>query len=304
MKKLKKSAYIALIVIIVVLSLTIYTNASKENSESEKEKVFAEIKFIEIKLENMLNTMNNIETRNYSLVTSKLSKQSTEKSSSGSDNQSESGGTSSGGDSKGESQGSEKNNQDSQKQDEQESKKFELKAGGVLTSKEDINWDNIKNEIENIYTSIPGITLDLYGENINQEDILGFNSEFDNLTKIVKDENKKETMQEITKVYDYLPKFLKQSKQEQLYVTGVETKSNIFKAYSKLDIKDWQGIGNDVKNAIDVYSKLLSSTEIDSNKQYNISKVYVMLNELQNAVNIQDESVFLIKYKNLLEEMI
>ena len=28
-----------------------------------------------------------------------------------------------------------------------------------------------------------------------------------------------------------------------------------------------------------------------------------MLNELQNAVNLKDTTVFLIKYKNLLEEM-
>ena len=28
-----------------------------------------------------------------------------------------------------------------------------------------------------------------------------------------------------------------------------------------------------------------------------------MLNELQNAINEQDETVFLIKYKNLLEEI-
>ena len=28
-----------------------------------------------------------------------------------------------------------------------------------------------------------------------------------------------------------------------------------------------------------------------------------MLNELQNAVNMQDVSVFLIKYKNLIEEV-
>ena len=28
-----------------------------------------------------------------------------------------------------------------------------------------------------------------------------------------------------------------------------------------------------------------------------------MLNELQNATNVKDEAVFLIKYKNLLEEI-
>mgnify|MGYP004640057895 FL=1 len=52
-----------------------------------------------------------------------------------------------------------------------------------------------------------------------------------------------------------------------------------------------------------MYSKLLSNTKLDSSKQYNISKIYVMINELQNAVEVQNESVFLIKYKNILEEM-
>ena len=45
------------------------------------------------------------------------------------------------------------------------------------------------------------------------------------------------------------------------------------------------------------------NTNTDSNKQYVINKIYIMLNELQNAVNMQDESIFLIKYKNILEEM-
>lgn len=42
---------------------------------------------------------------------------------------------------------------------------------------------------------------------------------------------------------------------------------------------------------------------MDSRKQYNISKGYVMLNELKSATVLQDSAVFLIKYKNLLEEM-
>ena len=62
-------------------------------------------------------------------------------------------------------------------------------------------------------------------------------------------------------------------------------------------------LSNDIKNAIDTYSKLLTNTEIDARKQYNVSKGYIMLNELQNAVSLNNSTVFLIKYKNLLEEM-
>ena len=138
---------------------------------------------------------------------------------------------------------------------------------------------------------------------MNQDDILGFNKEFDNLTLVVKNQNKEETLKELSKLYEYIPKFMQNVTEDEIEKILVETKSNVFKAYAKLDSKNWNEISNDVKSAVDTYSKLLTNTNIDSSKQYSISKGYVMLNELQNAVAVKDESVFLIKYKNLLEEM-
>ncbi len=262
MKNLKRIAYIVLFVIVIVLSLTIYTNASKDDKKDQQDKTFLQIKYIEGKIANLLNTMNNIEVRNYSVVTSEMSKATTQKSNS--ENKSSSGKSGSGGKSSsggGSSSGSSEDSSESETggEDEKE-KKFELKSQGVLTNTEDINWDIIKSEVENIYTSLPSITMDLYQQNINQEDILGFNTEYDKLTSVVKDEKKEETLDELTKVYDYLPKFLKASNQEELYTTLIETKSNVFKGYSKLDRENWQEISNDIKNAIDSYSKLLTNT--------------------------------------------
>ena len=318
MKKWKRIGYIVLLAIVAVLSFTIFTNASKNNGKTQKDKTFSEIKFVETKIANLLNTMNHIESRNYGIVTSELSKETTQKSSGGSSSQSQSGGGSSGGESSGGGsssggegsggqssgeQGAADSSSQGKTEDEEKNKKFELKSKGVLTNTDDINWDSVKSEIENLYTSLPSITIDLYQLNINQEDVLAFNTEIDKLTGVVKDEKKEETLSQLTKVYEYIPKFLRSSGQEELYTTLIETKLNVFKAYSKLDTDNWQEISKDMKNAIDSYSKLLTNTEIDARKQYNISKAYIMLNELQNAVNLQDTSVFLIKYKNLLEEM-
>lgn len=307
--------YIVLIIIVVVLSLTIYTNASKNDTENQKDKAFSQIKYMESKIANLLNSMNNIEARNYSVVTSEMSKSTTEKSKSqNSSSSSEQGGqqgggqggdkSSSGGSGSSGGQESTTDSSESGTSDEsQKNKKFELKSSGVLTRKEDINWDLIKNEVENLYTSLPAITMDLYQFNIKQEDILGFHTEYDKLTTVVKDEKKEETLAELAKVYEYFPKFLIGSGQEELYTTLIETKSHILKGYAKLDLDNWEEISTDIKNAIDTYSKLLTMTDIDARKQYNVSKGYIMLNELQNAVNLKDPAVFLIKYKNLLEEM-
>lgn len=303
MKILKRIAYVVVIVILMILSLTIYTNASKDTGETHKEKVFSEIKFLETKLENLFNTMNNIEAKSYSVETGELSKETTEKSKSDSNSSGSSGGSSSSNkENSGGATGGENSSEDINEED-QDKKKFELKAKGVLTNTDDINWNSVKTEIENLYTSLPTITMDLYQTNINQQDVLAFNTDYDRLTNVAKDEKKEETLTELTKLYEYLPKFLRGSGQDELNTTLVETKYNILKAYAKLDAQNWQEIANDIKNAIDSYSKLLTNTEIDTRKQYSISKCYVMINELQNAVNLQDSAVFLIKYKNLLEEM-
>lgn len=310
MKNIKRITYIVLFVIVIVLSFTIYTNASKDNQKDQKDKTFVQIKYMEGKIANLLNAMNHIEARNYSVVTSEMSKETTEKSqsknSSSSGESQESGGKSSsgGGGSSSEGEGSsEDSSEGSTSGEEEKEKKFELKSKGVLTNTEDVNWDIVKSEVENLYTSLPSITMDLYQFNVKQEDVLGFNTEYDRLTSAVKDEKKEDTLAELTKVYEYFPKFLRDSDQEELYTTLVETKMNVFKGYSKLDAGDWQQIARDIKNAVDTYSKLLTNTQIDTRKQYNVSKTYIMLNELQNAVNLEDPAVFLIKYKNLLEEM-
>ena len=207
--------------------------------------------------------------------------------------------------------GSEQNNDDKKEesknsgnsQSSEASKKFDLKPIGVLSASQDINWEDVKKEIEILYSSIPTITLDLYQLNVSQEDVLGFNKEFDVLTTKAKEENKEETLKSLSKLYEYIPKFLQNSTDDEVKKVIADTKKDIFKGYSKLDSKNWEEIAKDTKQAIDDFSKLLSNTNIDSNKQYKISKIFVMINELQNAVEVKDESVFLIKYKNILEEM-
>ena len=301
MKNLKRIAYIVLILIIVILGFMIYSNASKDDDNNQNEKTFSEIKYVESKLVELFNEMNKIESRNYNIAIGEVSKEteqsSSEESSSSSGSGGGQGGTSSG---EGSSSSGDNNSTSNSKQD---NKKFELEISGVLTNKEDINWEYIKGEIENLYSSISTITLDLLQINVTQEEILAFNSQLDNLAVAVKDENKENTLSQMSTLYDTLATITQKIQGEETYKILVEIKQNIFKAYSKLDTGNWNEIANDINNAITSYSKLLSNTNIESQNQYAINKGYILINELQNAVNLQDTSVFLIKYKYLLEEL-
>lgn len=148
------------------------------------------------------------------------------------------------------------------------------------------------------------MTLDLYQTSSNQQDIVNFNKEYDNLVKAVKEENKENTLKELSTLYDYLPRFVENCSDDEKEIVVAKTKNEIFKAYSILEQEDWDKISDNVNNAIQEFTKLVTNvSNQETGNQYNINKTYVMLNELQNAVQIKDKEVFLIKYKNLLEEL-
>lgn len=306
MKKFKILGFIVLILIIVVLSYSIYVLAKENPQENQENKILSEIRYVEAEFTDLFNTMNNIETRNYGIEIDELSKETAEKmkesesSSSGGSQSSSSGSGSSGTEESSSNTSSGENGETNQ-----DSEKYDLKLNGVLTTTKDINWDIVKSEVENLYTSIPTMTMDLYQLNINKDEILNFNKEIDNLVTVVNEENKESTLQTLSVIYDYLPKFLESAKGEDvIYKKVVETKANIFKGYSKLDSGKWDEISQDIQNGINTFTELLSNPDvINSNNQYSVNKIYIMLNELQNAVNMQDVSVFLIKYKNLIEEI-
>lgn len=307
MKKYKKFLFFFLILVIIILSFFLYNSISNENKDDGKEKALSEIEYLENKLELLFNKLNNIENNNYSLSVKKIEESSS--SQSGSENNNENSGESSGSSEEQsnssnseEESGNSSNSSSDSKGNDGNNEEYNLEQSGILTNNNNnIDWKSIKLEVESLYSEVATITLDLYSLGISREDVLGFNQELDDLTISVKEENKENTLSNLSKLYDYIPKYLKSVTNDEIFIGKIDTKNNLFKAYSILDTKNWQEIGNNVTNTINSFSNNLLNKQTD--KQYIINKIYIMLNELQSAVNKQDDSIFLIKYKNILEEI-
>lgn len=323
MKKTSKIWYIILIIIgVFIIGFGIYYTVAKSKDKNTEEqdlnaKVSSELEYIEEKFVNLFNKMNNIEYENYKITVKDVEKSESndkesgatttgeEKSGNTSSSDLQSSGGSQGGDSQGgSSEGSNSSQGESSSEQAADNQMYELQAIGVLTQDSQIDWEKTKTEVENIYVSIPTITLDLYQTNVNQQDILDFNSKFDNLTVAIKNENKQETLQNLIEVYKYMPTFAEAvSQNSNIKKTALDTKLNIFQGYSKLDSGDWTTISNDIQTGIQTFAKLLTDAQIEEQKQYTINKIYVMINELKSASEKKDVEIFLIKYKNLIEEL-
>lgn len=336
MKKYKIFAYILIVLFIVgAISFATYKvmSSSKTNEEEIKDKSQSEIEYVEGCLLKMFNHMNNIEFENYKISIGEVNQNSTggssEKSTNGSSqsggnggsgnsnsvdsgnggNGGESGsggsGSGSGDGSSGSGSGSDLTSGDSKNANNGSfsTQVYELQKTGVLTKDENINWTTVKNEVEDLYLSIPTITLDLYQTEADEQDILNFNTEYDNLTKTVQNENKLNTLQQLVKVYEVLVKIADKSEESEIDKTILKTKLNIYKAYSKLDENKWDEISSDTKSAVEEFAKLMTSKDIEEQKQYTVNKIYIMLSELQKSTDKKDSQIFLIKYKNMMEEL-
>ena len=308
MKKYQKIAYIFLVIFILSIAFILFKSYADSNkNEDEKEKTETEIQRIELSFVNMFNELNNIKFENYRINTSQINKEDLKDNSSSSASEStpSSGGSSSSENSSSGEQGeSQKENGSSQSSEEsKENQNYEMKLSGVLTENSDINWENLKNEVEILYSAIPSLTIDLYKININKEKITNFNQEYDNLMKAIKEENKQNALYALANLYNYLPDFIENSTDDTNKKILIRTKNNIFKAYSLLDKNDWNAITENVNLANQEFTKMLTNSQSSNKNQYIINKAYVQINELQNSTQTKEKEIFLIKYKNLLEEL-
>ena len=308
MKKYQKIAYIFLVIFILSIAFILFKSYADSNkNEDEKEKTETEIQRIELSFVNMFNELNNIKFENYRINTSQINKEDLKDNSSSSASEStpSSGGSSSSESSSSGEQGeSQKENGSSQSSEKsKENQNYELKLSGVLTNNSDINWENLKNEVEILYSAIPSLTIDLYKININKEKITNFNQEYDNLMKAIKEENKQNALDALANLYNYLPDFIENSTDDTNKKILIRTKNNIFKSYSLLDKNDWNAITENVNLANQEFTKILTNSQSSNKNQYIINKAYVQINELQNSTQTKEKEIFLIKYKNLLEEL-
>ena len=294
MKKYTRIAYIALILIVLLSGFFMYKVFGKNNSnEKLDEKTLAEIKYFENEFQKLFNQFNNISFENYKISSKEIKQEENENKTSSS---------------KQDSTNSKSQDQKSQNSEESENskdnKQYELEEIGILTKDTEIDWKQIKNDVEKIYSSLYQMTLDLYQTSTEQEDVSNFNKEFDNLIQAVKEEDKEKSLNELSILYDYLSKFITNCTADEKEKTILKTKNYIFKAYTILDKEKWEEISNNTNNATQEFTKIITNiSDKETGNQYNINKAYIMINELQNAVTLKDKEVFLIKYKNLLEEL-
>ena len=307
MKKIITIFLLLTILLTVLLSLTGCDN--QVNNDDIKAKITQELNYLDTKISNILNKLNNISLQNYTITSEEITLG--QKSSSGSsEGNSSGGGESSGGsgssgpESEGKQEQSSSQNQSGSESNQSNITTTKMEPESILESDEnDIDWKSIKNEIEIINEAWGVIILDLSTLNVNNDDILGFSSALDDSILSIKDEKKPESLTKLAKLYSFIPKIERGISAENSIQNIKQVKSYVINAYSLVETGDWAGIQTNIAQSEETFNNLINDMEYMKDKEYKVNKTYVLIKELQNSLGYKDKKIFYVKYKNLMESI-
>lgn len=294
----KVKSIFALFTIICIVTMT--GCAKKDDKKDLKEKVSEELDYLDTHIISIANSLNNISLENYTITSQRVEvEEKSKKSSSGNSGGNQETGTGQSG--QGSSEKSQ-DNQNSQKNNNINTTKMETNS--VLDAiKSDIDWNSIKYDIENLNQSWSVILLDLYSLNVSNDDIIAFSKELDNCIISIKNENKIDSLNNIVKLYSYIPIYERAISAENSIQNIKQTKSFLVNAYSFVEQGNWNDVQINISECEKSFKNVVNDIEFAKKNEYKVNKTYVLVKELQNSLNLQDKEVFYMKYKNLLESI-
>ena len=275
LKNIIKTLSIIFLIALVIIS---FSGCSKEKTDEEqlRNKNISEIDYLENYIMSLINSINNIDLKQYDAKIEKT------------ENLNEI---------------LQENEEISSKDKENNVVQYSMVPNIVLNADKTINWENLKLGIENLNNTWPSIIVDLYKANVDNNKLTEFSNLINTCIGNIKNENRTETLNNLAKLYEYIPVFLEKIVPNEQQVELAKTKVEVIKAYVNIDFENWDGLKGNLDSATSNFEPILNNTN-ESEKEYNIRKVYVLLQEFKNAVDTKDKDLLFMKYKNLMEELI
>lgn len=275
LKNIIKTLSIIFLIALVIIS---FSGCSKEKTDEEqlRNKNISEIDYLENYIMSLINSINNIDLKQYDAKIEKT------------ENLNEI---------------LQENEEISSEDTENNVVQYSMVPNTVLNADKTINWENLKLGIENLNNTWPSIIVDLYKANVDNNKLTEFSNLINTCIGNIKNENRTETLNNLAKLYEYIPVFLEKIVPNEQQVELAKTKVEVIKAYVNIDFENWDGLKGNLDTAISNFEPILNNTN-ESEKEYNIRKAYVLLQEFKNAVDTKDKDLLFMKYKNLMEELI
>lgn len=86
-------------------------------------------------------------------------------------------------------------------------------------------------------------------------------------------------------------------------VKQLELKSQIVSSYVYANLLNWELASTNIDSAEKKYKEMMDDVDYMKEYSYNLNKIFVLLGELKNAINLQEIELVKLKYVNFIEKI-
>ena len=162
-----------------------------------------------------------------------------------------------------------------------------------------VDWNKMQEPIKEIYSSWNSIIIDLNNLQIKNLDLINFGKKVDEISIYINEKNTNNVLLSISDLYSLLAVYTNSYNSNVDIKTKINSKYYLIKAYSLTNTDNWVLINENIAKAEKINLDYI--TNIDNN--YNISRIYVSIKELENSINLKNKEIFKMKLNIVLEKL-
>ena len=165
-----------------------------------------------------------------------------------------------------------------------------------------LQWKDISKEVEEISVSIDTIIQDLSALDVSNEDILALRNEVNSLIISAGNKDEYNLLQKASNLYSLLPNYMEKYSEDKNKIDIMKLKGLVLTSYIQANSLEWDLSKDTIILAEAKYNEMMNN--IDYMKEYSnsLNKVYVLLEELKNAIELQEIELTKVKFINFIEK--
>lgn len=180
---------------------------------------------------------------------------------------------------------------------------FSMYAKKEYGENENLNWDLIEENVIELNGVLDTVILDMSEKEISNEDIINFKDGVNRLSIGTSNRDIDTVLEEYKNLYSILPKFAEKSFQNKNEIKQLNLKNLVVSSYVYSELLDWELSKQTIDSAEVMYKEMMDDLDYMKEFSYNLNKVFILINEVKNAIYLEELELTKIKYVNFIEKI-
>lgn len=164
-----------------------------------------------------------------------------------------------------------------------------------------LDWKAVFEDEKRINNILETVVLDLTELDISNDEIIKLSSEINNLLYTTATENEVELLTRLNNLYALVPNYFSKVGASKTKVQDKELYSMVLASYSLANAGNWEEAKTTAQSAIDKYNGMMNDVEYMQENSYKLNRIYIMLNEVKNAIDTENMTLINLKFVSFIE---